>query len=202
MEHIMNKIFLIALIAISLSFFACGENKSPEEKQQEETQKQQAADNYEDLLNDDTVSDTQTLPSTGSTTTTENNQNADNQNTTTQNKGTSNIPADIKRASKINLDGGTWFSASRRAKIVALSDVASGNFRKLNKDIAKNLINKGETLGILMDGEVYLLFNKDGSSYSRQLAGYANNNEIIVAGTIKKIDDTNILVVDAMEGAN
>lgn len=90
-----------------------------------------------------------------------------------------------------------------KCKIILLDDLATGNQRKLNKDIAKELVTQGKILVVKDDNSnIYFLYNEDGTSTSKRLAGYCNNNYIAVVGKYKKVNDINTIIVTAMESGD
>jgi hypothetical protein len=90
-----------------------------------------------------------------------------------------------------------------KCKIVLLDDLATGNHRKLSKDIAKDLVAQGKILVVKDDsGNIFFLYNEDGTFASKRLAGYCNNNYIIVVGKYKKVNDINTIIVTAMESGD
>jgi len=87
-----------------------------------------------------------------------------------------------------------------KCKIILLDDLATGNHRKLNKDLAKQLVAQGKTLVVKDDNNnIYFLYNEDGTLASKRLAGYCNNNYIGVVGKYKNVNSMNMIIVQLVE---
>lgn len=176
----MYKYLILILLSISILFVAC-DNKNPEEVKKEEQVNQEATDNFDALVEEGTEEVDEPA-------------GYDTDNVSANTDTLKNQPAEVVTStndfSKKPLEG----------EIVVLSDIASGNTRKLNKDLAKQLVEKGEILALKAGDNIYFVYNQDGTLASKKLAGYANNSKVLMTGKAKIIDGVNIIIVDLMEG--
>jgi len=173
----MFKYLILILLSLSILIVSC-DSKKPEEVKKEEQVNQEATDNFDSLVEGTASADTA------------NNVPAESINSDTLKAQTEPSKSESVDYSKKPLVGA----------IIAISDLATGNFRKLNKDMAKQLVANGEILAIKAGDNIYFVYNEDGSLASKKLAGYANNSQVMMTGKAKVIDDVNIFIVNLMEG--
>ncbi len=87
-----------------------------------------------------------------------------------------------------------------KCKIIALDDIATGNFKKITKPLAQEFINKGKILVVKDDYDrIFFIYNEDGSFASKKLAKYAANEYIGIIGKYKNINDINIIIATMIE---
>ncbi len=175
----MYKYLILILLSISILFVACDNNK-PEEVKKEEQVNQEATDNFDNLVE-------------------EGNEEVDEPAGYTTDSLSKNTDT-LKSQPEVSASAGDLTKKPIEAQIIVVSDIVTGNFRKLTKDIAKQLVANGEILAVKTSDNVYFVYNQDGTLASKKLAGYANNSKVMLAGKTKTIDGVNIIIVDVMEG--
>lgn len=173
----MYKYLILILLSMSILFVAC-DNKNPEEVKKEEQVKQEATDNFDALVEEGTE---------------EVDEPAGYDDSLAANTDTLKAQPEASVAS-----AGDFTKKPLEAQIIAVSDLGTGNFRKLTKDIAKQLVAKGEILAVKSADNVYFVYNSDGSLASQKLAGFANNSKVKIIGKAKNIDGVNIIIVDLL----
>ncbi len=173
----MFKYLILILLSVSFLFVSC-DNKKPEEVKKEEKVNQEATDNFDALVEGTTSAD-----------------NTDKVASESINSDT--LKAQPESSQSVAVD---YSKKPLVGAIIAISDIATGNFRKLNKDMAKQLVANGEILAVKAGDNIYFVYNEDGSLASKKLAGYANNSQVMMTGKAKVIDDVNIFIVNLMEG--
>jgi len=90
-----------------------------------------------------------------------------------------------------------------RCQIVLLDDVATGNFRKLTKPMAQDMVEKGKILVVKAEnGSIFFVYNQDGTFGSKNLARYAANNYIGIIGKAKYQNDLNIIIAEIIESSD
>lgn len=176
----MYKYLILILLSISILFVACDNNK-PEEVKKDEQVNQEATDNFDALVE-------------------EGNEEVDEPAAYTTDSLSANTDTLKSQPDASASSAGDLTKKPIEAQIIVVSDIVTGNFRKLTKDIAKQLVANGEILAVKTSDNVYFVFNQDGTLASKKLAGYANNNKVMLAGKTKTIDGVNIIIVDVMEG--
>jgi len=180
----MLKYLILILLSLSIILVSC-DNKNPEETKKEQASNQEATDNFESLVEQHNDQSNSTV-SSDSTNQASNTNNSDTLKTEPESINNSK-PIDY---SKKPLEG----------EIIAISDLGTGNYRKMTKDLAKQLVNNGEILAVKSIDKVYFVYNADGSLASKKLASFANNSKVMMTGKSKVIDDMNIFILDLIEG--
>ncbi len=170
------------VVMASVLFISCNENKTPEEKTKEVTKDKAAADNFDDLVAGSTNDTLKQEAESESKTTAE---------TTAAEKTEANETTSVK--------GNDYSKTPLVGEIVVLTDLGTGNFRKLTKESAKSLVSQGHTLVLKVGQAIYFVYNEDGSSASKKLSGYANNVKIGMIGKAKVVDGVNIFIASMIE---
>lgn len=171
----MFKYLILIFLSLSILIVSCDSNK-PEEVKKDEKVNQEATDNFDSLVEESTET------------------KADSTTQTMNDDTLKSQPESSTSASD------AYSQKPLEAEIIALSDIGSGNFRKLNKDLAKQLVANGEILAVKAGDIIYFVYNEDGTLASKKLAGYANNSKVLMTGKAKLINDVNIFIVNLMEG--
>ncbi|HRP01510.1 MAG TPA: hypothetical protein PLE30_02570 [Candidatus Kapabacteria bacterium] len=175
----MYKYLILILLSLAITINSC-DNKNPEEVKKEQEVNQEATDNFDALVEDgDSQSDT-----------------AATETVTTANSDTVKAEPDASSSSSA-VD---YSKKPLEGEIIVISDLMTGNHRKLTKDLAKQLVAKGEILAVKSANEIYFVYNADGSLASKNLASYANNSKVMMIGKAKVVDGLNVFIVTLMEG--
>lgn len=183
----MYKYLILILLSLAIVINSCG-NKDTEEVQKQEQVNQEATDNFDALGEEPKVEDKEEV--------------ADMKEETSKTviEPTEDPKALAEAEAADNSTTGDYSKKPLEGQIIVVSDLATGNFRKLTKDIAKDLVAKGEILAVKAGDKIYMVYNEDASLASKKLAGYANNSVVLMTGKAKVIDGINIFIVNLMEG--
>lgn len=84
--------------------------------------------------------------------------------------------------------------------VVSLNDIVMGGNGKINKQAAQSLVASGNFVVLkAVDGNIYFVYNEDGTFASKRLAGYANNEKVGLLGKAKTIDGINVFIMNLIE---
>ena len=90
-----------------------------------------------------------------------------------------------------------------KGKVASLNDLVMGGTGKVDKAKAIELADKGNPIvfvtGKGKSAKVYFVYNTDGTFAGKNLAKYANNENIGIIGKTKKINGLNILIAESIE---
>jgi hypothetical protein len=167
-------LFTIILVATTLLIFSCGESKKdiPEE----------GTDTQEQMTEEEAATEAEAA-------TTEETKAEEKEETTLGEAPEAEAPKKID-----------YSKTPLKCSIVVLDDVATGNYRKLTKPAAQDLVAKGKILIVKAEnGDLYFVYNQDGSFASKTLAKYAANEYIGIIGKVKKQYGLNIIIAEIIE---
>jgi outer membrane protein assembly factor BamB len=84
--------------------------------------------------------------------------------------------------------------------IASMNDLVMGGSGKVNKAQAQELANKGNLIVFKStNGDVYFVYNEDGTFAGKKLANYANNDKVGMLGKSKVVDGLNVFIMTLME---
>ncbi len=88
-----------------------------------------------------------------------------------------------------------------KCQINTLSNaIQQSKITHLGKKAAKALVAKGKILVVVnQQGEIYFVYNQDGTFAGKKLAKYASNQYIGIIGKRKKINGVNIIIAEMIE---
>lgn len=95
---------------------------------------------------------------------------------------------------------GDYSKKPLQGTVVSFNDLVTGGTGKVNKATAQDLVSKGNLIVLqATDGNLYFVYNEDGTFAGKRLAGYANNEKVGLLGKSKVVDGIHVFIMNLIE---